>query len=456
MSTKVKGDKIKEGSIPMSALSNEIKDNLNKIFIMPEDFMEEEYNEPDEDGAYGKVKQVYVTDILENRYNKINVDGVLSDINITDDFIIITTKYEAFQTEEKQESYLEIIIHVQNCKFTQQFYLNKSPFVTPLDSTDAADINGNIRYNFVKFVTDSELTIPELTIPEKNKQLFKKNMGSFADWNAQRGEAGYIENKTHYYDNNVKFKYNGYDDLYETDYVPSDEGPLYIEDVYDFNRKYEIPSIETSDDGQSGYDWSNALTIKFWDASEEYYGVFSVGYNIDNNKVVAIYNANEADVDYDSRIKAMNIFSVVQIESEFIPNTVIKTTPQTLSDTDKNQALVNLGIDPVVWKYMCEPYIIEKGNYLPDYLLQLLLNDNPLILNLCKIKVVTEMYDEIAGANRPYVQLCNPIASRWGNETVPYLSLECITFYNNTYHTYHADIDIYENGEVCDIYEITE
>ena len=364
MATKVKGDKIKEGSIPLSALADDVKDKLNNIFIMPEDFVEEEYNEPDEGGFLGKIKQVYVTDILENRYNKINVDGVLGDINISDGLINITAKSEVFQSEQKQDSYIKVFIRVQDCKFKQLAYLNKSPFVTI--TTDAADINGDIRYNFVKSVTDEQKTIPE-----ENKQLFKKNMGSFANWNAQHGEAGYIENRTHYYGNTVKFKYNEYDDLYETDYVPSDEGPIYIEDVFawGWNKKYEIPSIETSEDGQSGYDWSNALTIEFWDASEEYYGEFKVGYDIDNSKVVAIYSENEADVDYDSRIKAMNIFNVVRIESEFIPDTVVKTTPQTLSDTAKNQVKENLGISTPAtpdWNAQEgeEGYIANKPNLL--------------------------------------------------------------------------------------------
>lgn len=52
-----------------------------------------------------------------------------------------------------------------------------------------------------------------------------------------------------------------------------------------------------------------------------------------------------------------------------IPDTVIKTTPQTLSDTDKNQALANLGIDPVVWKYLCNPFIVKQGSKFPDELL---------------------------------------------------------------------------------------
>ena len=136
-----------------------------------------------------------------------------------------------------------------------------------------------------------------------------------------------------------------------------------------------------------------------------------------------------------------------------IPDTVIKTTPQSLSAAAKNQALSNLGIDPVVWKYMCEPYIIESESRIPDYLHQLLVNNNPLILNLCKIKVVTEIYDEYADAIRPIIHLCTPIAYKFNDEPDRALSLQCITFYDNTYHTYYVDIDE-SDGQIYDIIEI--
>ena len=48
---------------------------------------------------------------------------------------------------------------------------------------------------------------------------------------------------------------------------------------------------------------------------------------------------------------------------------VIKTVPQTLSDTDKNQALANLGIDPIVWKYICNPLVIRDEMECPQELL---------------------------------------------------------------------------------------
>ena len=103
---------------------------------------------------------------------------------------------------------------------------------------------------------------------------------------------------------------------------------------------------------------------------------------------------------------------------------------------------------------MCNPFIIENGVIVPDYLVQLLINDNPLILNLCKIKIEVSLYDEMADANRTMVYFCTPIPHKWNGDSG--LSLQCITFYNNAYHTYYAEIDIYGGGKVHEIYEITE
>lgn len=79
------------------------------------------------------------------------------------------------------------------------------------------------------------------------------------------------------------------------------------------------------------------------------------------------------------------------------PDTVVKTTPQTLSDTDKNQALANLGIDPIVWKYMCNPYIIELNsatsevnNAIPEELSDMIYQNgkfNHLVLSTVLVKI---------------------------------------------------------------------
>ena len=68
----------------------------------------------------------------------------------------------------------------------------------------------------------------------------------------------------------------------------------------------------------------------------------------------------------------------------FIPNTVIKATPQSLSTAEKNQALTNLGIDPIVWKYICNPFIIpatiEEPLYIPSDLLEVI-RKNPTLVS---------------------------------------------------------------------------
>ena len=67
-------------------------------------------------------------------------------------------------------------------------------------------------------------------------------------------------------------------------------------------------------------------------------------------------------------------YSSTPIESSFIKklDTIclpeFTTLSNGLSDSDKNQALANLGIDPVVWKYMCEPFKLENGVKIPQEL----------------------------------------------------------------------------------------
>ena len=63
------------------------------------------------------------------------------------------------------------------------------------------------------------------------------------------------------------------------------------------------------------------------------------------------------------------VFRGINSNEVFIPDTVVKTTPQELSDDNKNQALTNLGIDPVVWKYIKSPCYITNGKRIPNDLL---------------------------------------------------------------------------------------
>ena len=60
--------------------------------------------------------------------------------------------------------------------------------------------------------------------------------------------------------------------------------------------------------------------------------------------------------DFNINIKVYSLFKEQQLDVNLIPNTVVKTTPQTLSDTDKNQALTNLGITDA-YKAFAKPIV---------------------------------------------------------------------------------------------------
>ena len=183
---------------------DEVESKQEKVFIMPEDFFEEQYNEPDEDGFFGKIKQEYVTDILENGYTKILSiqDGIsyvyeLDYFELYNNVLKLKQRVEHFQENNNSETIHIIEIHtnkdsVEFCKYKMQLFVSILPFTySGIETPENSD--GYKRLNFINSViTDG------IDLPEENKQLFKKNMGSFADWNAQEGENGYIENRTHY------------------------------------------------------------------------------------------------------------------------------------------------------------------------------------------------------------------------------------------------------------------
>lgn len=106
--------------------------------------------------------------------------------------------------------------------------------------------------------------------------------------------------------------------------------------------------------------------------------VFTIPYNNDIMSDVTVYknDYNHYYIDLPNNNASKKYVSncikevfVKYVDDAVIPNTVLKTTPQTLTDTDKNQALANLGIDPVVWKYLCTPCIIKYGEKVPEELI---------------------------------------------------------------------------------------
>lgn len=235
-----------------------------------------------------------------------------------------------------------------------------------------------------------------------NEVKGKIENASGANWEAKEGEAGYIENKPFGIgeeliplDMIVKFSQlqkvsvdwasnvfdvylhpdPGYDSFISKDINPDADDILNIKEKgagrvfgYSINNKmiYEeidhnnfnqtLDGIDTQFDFVLGMKYSQDTIGDTGNYFVVYEGVMYVIHNITYNK---IYN----DESY------MNVYHTEKIHENYLPDTILKTTPQTLSDTDKNQALANLGIDPVVWKYMCNPLIL--GDYLLEIPLEL-------------------------------------------------------------------------------------
>lgn len=180
-------------------------------------------------------------------------------------------------------------------------------------------------------IKEGSIPLSALADDVKNKI---ENAG--ADWGADKGKAGYISNKTHSASfNRIQYDQENNMGKYEVANTQDKLVLLWREKYFTVYKNKE-------------------LFIDIYDGED----TFIVDYNgvtlfiTDNNG----YLQNEYEYISVSEIN-------IPLEEVFIPDTVLKTTPQTLSDTDKNQALANLGIDPVVWKYVCNPHIMIYESY---------------------------------------------------------------------------------------------
>ena len=169
----------------------------------------------------------------------------------------------------------------------------------------------------------------------------KINSGGGANWNAAEGEVGYIKNRTHY--------------LYNKSEHTLGKGINKINYTY---RKF----ILFNDIIQVLPEFEKDLEIKIVSGPP-----VSLKYNVENTGQQVIELIDVTNYFGHNTIEFYT--GVKPINNVYLPDTVIKTTPQQLSDDDKNQALTNLGIDPVVWKYICNPLIIQNGENVPEELI---------------------------------------------------------------------------------------
>ena len=338
MATKVKGESIKEGSIPFSALEN---------------FSYDLSNEAD----YAKFKNA-----LENE----KAGFIITQNDIINNVYIIFTQ-----------------------NVGGNFY-----YLRAIDRTKAYETTIDISNNPTTIFRKKDEI--DLIVP--------------IDWNAQEGEAGYIKNRTHYIAStsiettnytvikNIPKEYNPNTDRYYLSkeiYIQYNEG--------DYVGVMKIP-INTSLGRKTT---QSTMGIVVRDNGEEF--IISSYYNGTD----ILFKVTRADVGTDFKV-----LIYTPLNNNYLPDTVLKTTPQSLSDTDKSQVLANLGIDPVVWKYICNPFVLDIKNpnaKLPMDLVNICINKDasykPIMKNLLVIGSGDDVYPiieillgsvTVLMANEPY------------------------------------------------------
>lgn len=283
MSTKVKGDKIKEGSIPLSALDDKSNRHLK------------DWGMYDYVGKLGEG----VLELPFNYYQCIIYDN---------------TKKKIHQIMYGQSATLQSFPKVM---------VNYDGHIVTLDDSDNVYSNRQI-FVYKGIETINNAYLPTIETPTPN-------------WNANEAELGYIENKpfgvssmTNTYFGNSHWEINDGEHLYV---AKSSYNDIYIDDVGYFS--FSAGMSQTFSINGAG-----EITVK------------------NSGGIPIITNQDYFDTEEEAAEFLNNVLKIVtidELDSTFLPNTVLKTTPQNLSNTDKTQALSNLGIDPVVWKYMMNP-----------------------------------------------------------------------------------------------------
>lgn len=281
MATKVKGESIKEGSIPLSALSDDVM-------------------------KYSKYGLYNYYGTLGNGVTEITINGIKRGV-------VVCYNNEMRYIETHKTAQLDKLF-------------NGPPASLSFDDKDGNHV---------------------LSILDNNNQYVLDIFGGYsplyADWNSDdniNGISGMvkIDNRTHFtsrfiYDKTVDntIVYVGNINVRTND--------VYIRD-YIANKYVKL----------SNTDATNVWLPSGLDNTE-----YLVSYNrIDNT--VSIHSKTTDAIDPYNNLKSLDIVAVVKLEDIYIPDTIAR----------KSEVQ---GFDPVVWKYICNPLLINNYDICPDELL---------------------------------------------------------------------------------------
>ena len=183
-----------------------------------------------------------------------------------------------------------------------------------------------------------------------------ENAGGGADWNAQADEVGYIENKPF-----GKHKVNG--EIFDVCqnplirnihyFIPYDSSMI----VFEPSKKIDYIRVHWVDNDVVWIDETikipndyitSVQTIKC--VSETPLGSFNLDFEKTESEIRVYLTAQDElfSVRAESILGRIVVETITCLSDEYLPDNILKITPQTLSNTDKNQALANLGIPRVL------------------------------------------------------------------------------------------------------------
>lgn len=372
MSTKVKGEAIKEGSIPLSALSSEVQEKIensgSKVFVFTYDMVKSE----NEDGSL-TIDPANAIEMINSDFINMMDEYNMEKTHTYDDFAAfsLTLKLSPLMSQViVMYVYSEGVIVIMSAG-------EEHPFVYDSDSEENEN-KVRKRLSLLDLALGDSDRKDYTEYIDEVKENVKKNLGITdavtPDWNAQEGEPGYIENRTHYINTKEGVEHT----LSDLDYIDINEDGgkewYYHGGLNNFGIAFKdydevLKYIDIASKEKVVYkdpdDSAIALTVKQVFEEDDATIVFRAEYSGFNNfKFLLFENVDNPIVTLDPQYIPYTIARKTDI-----PNDIIKTTPQTLSNTAKNQVLTNLGIDPVVWKYIMNPFVLQTGRIIPDELI---------------------------------------------------------------------------------------
>ena len=356
----IEGSNIKDGSVPLSALDYDFKKKIksSNVSLRPVKSLlslkhTTERNPDTDDERYIIFVDSYLSDLYEEEYEPENphfcvkhfTNEVIElvpnqDITINGNTFRLNNIYD----EELDEIYNKLVIfHPFSNPSVDDFYI--------IDENELVDDLGDIMCEhkdskdlpFYLFYKIEENSIPQSALRED----VQKKLSTTPDWNAQKGEAGYIENRPFYDNINNKFDINDFEERIETEeeFGETYTYSVYTATIHNFDRYNLAIKIKSFED----YDY---YFIKYKEEKEIWTsnGSMNIKPSSDNEEIIIeivdpTNFQNYLDNVYYRLYEDYFNNYIKHIKDVYLPDTVIKTTPQTLSTNDKNQALSNLGID---------------------------------------------------------------------------------------------------------------